>query len=435
MEPRRCRTSPPRAARNLGGVLVLLLSLCGCEAEPSGTLRMAGWLASPVEATLTLSLLETFKAAHPGLPVRYEPIAANYMDKLLLMLGTGTGPDLIMVESFWIPELAAHDLLWPLDELAGRDTEADPEDFEPDLLEAFRSHGRLYALPKDYSTLVLYFNPEQFAEMGLDRPPADWAEFARAARRLTRDTDGDGTPDRHGYVHAEALEYTLPFVWQNLGEYLDEEGRPRFTELAFTEAVEFVQRLKDQGWAVLPTDVGAAWNMEAFGRGRAAMAISGRWAVNFLKETFPATPFRVAPLPAGRVSATVAFVVGYAIPRATRQPERAGALLRYLTGREGARLWATAGVGLPPRKSVAHDLGLAEDPLQRVFLDSLAHARPWRFPVNQRALDETETALQAIFITGAPVRPTLERLQRRLFATRRAAEPAAFRTPATPEPR
>lgn len=421
MEPRHGRTYPYSAARLLGWLLALLLGLCGCKSDSPDTVRLAGWLASPVEAALTRSLLDTFKAEHPDLPVRYEPIPANYMDKLLLMLGTGTGPDLIMVESFWIPELAARGLLLSLDDLAGADSGAGLEDFEPALLEAFRNRGRLYALPKDYSTLVLYFNPELLAAAGLDRPPADWSGFAAAARRLTRDTNGDGRPDVHGYAHAEALEYTLPFVWQNGGEYLDDTGRPRFTEPAFVEALEFLQGLKTQGWAVLPTDVGAAWNMEAFGRRRVAMAISGLWALNFLKNSFPETPFRVAPLPAGRISATVNFVVGYAIPRSARHPQQAWTLLRYLTGPDGSRLWAKAGVGLPPRRSATRDMKLGLDPVRKVFLESLAYARPWRFPVDQRVLDRTETALQAIFITGAPVRSTLDRLQRHLIASRPSA--------------
>jgi multiple sugar transport system substrate-binding protein len=417
---------PKRTLAFASLALGLLLILVGCQPDRPAPVRMTGWLASPVEEKLTRDLIAAFAREQPDLPVAYEPITANYMDKLLLMLGTGTAPDVMMVESFWIPQLAAYGLLRPLDDWTGRDGGLDLEDFEPALLEALRSHGRLYALPKDYSTLALFVNPRHFAEAGLDAPPATWAAFAEAARRLTRDSDGDGRIDRYGYVHAEALEYALPFVWQNGGEYFDGAGRPAFAEPPFAAALEFLQGLKFAGHAVLPTDVGAAWNMDAFGRGRAAMAISGLWAVNFLKETFPDMPYRVAPLPEGKQRASVAFVVGYAIPKSVREPERAWRLLRYLTGREGARRWEAAGVGLPGRRSVARELDLARDPRQRVFLDSLAYARPWRFPVGQRVLDETESALQAIFITGAPVRATLEDLRRRLAAAR-LPEPAGAR--------
>ncbi|MGX2041822.1 ABC transporter substrate-binding protein [Methylocaldum sp. MU1018] len=400
-------------------VWVLALALLGCGRQDAGAVRLTGWLASPVEEKLTLSFIDAFEQRHPGVPVRYEPITANYMDKLLLMLATGTAPDVVMLEAFWVPLLAGYGVLLPLDGFLARDPDFFPDDFEPALLDAFRSNGTLYGLPKDYSTLALYFDPEMFAAAGRTEAPRTWGEFAASARRLTRDTDGDGVIDQYGYCHAEAFEYSLPFVWQNRGEYFDAEGRAVFDEPAFAEALSFLQSMKNDGIAVMPSDVGAAWNMDAFGRRRVAMAISGFWAANFLNETYARTPYRVAPLPVGKRAASVAFVAGYAIPRRTRNPDRAWRLLRYLTGREGGRIWGKSDVGLPARRSVAQELAIGRDPLKRVFLQSLDHARIWQFRVNQRVLDETESALQAIFLTGAAVRPTLDDLKRRVERERR----------------
>jgi multiple sugar transport system substrate-binding protein len=253
-----------------------------------------------------------------------------------------------------------------------------------------------------------------FDEAGLAEPPRTWEEFAEYARRLTRDTGGDGSVDQYGYSHAEDLEYSLPFVWQNRGEYLDAQGRAAFGEPAFAEALGFLQRMKTDGIAVMPSDVGAAWNMDAFGRRRVAMAISGLWAANFLNETHAGTPYRAALLPAGKKAASVAFVAGYAVPKRTRNPDRAWQLLRYLTGRDGGRIWVKSDVGLPARRSIALESEIERDPLKRVFLRSLDHARIWQFRVNQRVLDETQSALQAIFLTGAAVQPTLDDLKRRV---------------------
>jgi multiple sugar transport system substrate-binding protein len=400
------------------GVLFTLW-LCGCNGQGSDPIRITGWISTPIEETLMRSLIGAFDKRHPELKVHYEPITANYMDKLLLMLGTRTAPDIVMLEAFWASSLVAYDVLLPLDQFVVQDPNFAIEDFEPALLDAFRFNGKLYGLPKDYSTLVLYYNPEMLAEVGLEDPPRTWDDLADYARRLTRDTDGDGVIDQYGYGHAEALEYSLPFVWQNRGEYFDAQGEIAFTDPAFVEALAFLQRLKARGIAVLPTDVGAAWNMDAFGRRRVAMAISGLWAVNFMKDTYAQVPYKFAPLPIGKQPASVVFVVGYAIPKHTRDPEQAWQVLQYLTGREGQRLWAQADVGLPPRRSVARALGLEHDPLKSPFVQSLRHARPWQLGVDLRLLDETQTALQAIFLTNAPIEPTLERLRRRLEDGRR----------------
>jgi multiple sugar transport system substrate-binding protein len=394
--------------------LAIVLVLFGCGRQDSDSVRLTGWIASPVEEHLTRTFIDSFERQHPDVPVRYEPITANYMDKLLLMLATGTAPDVVMIEAFWIPLLAEYDVLAPLDGFLARDPGFFPDDFEPMLLDAFRSDGALYGLPKDYSTLALYFNPAMFAEAGLAEPPRTWEEFAGYARRLTRDIDGDGRVDQYGYAHAEDLEYSLPFVWQNRGDYIDAQGRIAFDDPAFVEALSFLQRMLTDGVAVMPSDVGAAWNMDAFGRRRVAMAISGLWAANFMNETYASIPYRAALLPAGKKAASVAFVAGYAIPKRTRNPDRAWQLLRYLTGREGGRIWAKSDVGLPARRSVAREAAIERDPLKRVFLQSLDHARIWQFRVNQRVLDETQSALQAIFLTGAAVQPTLDDLKQRV---------------------
>jgi multiple sugar transport system substrate-binding protein len=430
LEPRSAGAALPVSGR---AALWVLFAVClmGCRPADSGAVRITGWLASPVEERLTEALVREFRARHPSIPVHYEPITANYMDKLLLMLGTHTAPDIFMLEAFWVPTLAPSGLLQPLNDAA-----AGANDFEPILREALCADGRLYALPKDWSTLVLFYNPRMLDEAGLAGPPRTWEAFADAAARLTRDTDGDGRVDRYGYVHAEALEYSLPFAWQNGGDFVDIQGRAAFGAPAFVEALDFLQGLKTQGSAALPSDVGASWNMDAFGRQRAAMAVSGLWAVNFLRETFPAVPFRVAPLPAGRRAATVVFVVGYALSAESRHPEQARQLLAFLTSPEGERLWAEAGVGLPPRRALAEAPGLRRDALRQVFIDSLAEARPWRFPVGQRVLDETQAALQAIFLTSAPVRPILEALRRRLESARLlpVGPPSTPSVPAAPQP-
>ncbi len=348
-------------------VLWLALFLSGCEQQDAVPIRLTGWIASPIEETLTRTFVDTFEQRHPGLSVRYEPIAANYMDKLLLMLATGTAPDVIMIEAFWIPLLVEYDVLLPLDDFIGRDPGFFPDDFEPVLLDAFRSGGALYGLPKDHSTLALYFNPDMFEEAGLAVPPRNWDEFAEFARRLTRDTDGDTRIDQYGYGHAEDLEYSLPFVWQNGGDFIDGRGRIVFAEPASVEALNFLRRMKTGGIAVMPSDVGAAWNMDAFGRRRVAMAISGLWAANFLNETYASVPYRVAVLPVGKLPASVAFAVGYGIPKRTRNPELAWRLLRYLTGPEGGRIWVKSDIGLPARRSVAQEAAIERDPLKRVF--------------------------------------------------------------------
>ncbi len=404
----------PRRALLLACALFTATLGTGCGGYEYEGVRMTGWVSSPFEDQLVRALVDSFQVRNPDLQVTYNPLQANYIEKMQLMLGTQTAPDVFMLEAFWAPALAEFEVLLPLDSLIAADPDFNLNDFEPSLLDAFRFNGQLYGLPKDYSTLVLYYNPEMLAAAGLDGPPTTWDELADYAERLTVDRDGDGTIDQFGFGLSESLDYLLPFVWQNGGDFFKPDGSPAFDEPEFVEALTYLQAMKRNGTAVLPTDLGAAWHMDAYGRSRVAMTTSGLWAYNTLRETYPDVAFDVAPLPVGKTQASISFVVGYTIPRAVRDPEAAWRLLRFLTSEEGQTAWANAEVGLPPRRSVVEALDLRADTLKNVFIESAAYARPWQLSADRRIADEMQTAIQAIFITDAPVEPTLQRLRERL---------------------
>ena len=397
----------------IGGAFISILT-AACTKSEVAEMRLAGWVSSPFESDAMHTIVERYNARYSGVGVAYQPIQANYIEKIQLMLGTDTAPDVFMLESFWAPTLINYNTLMPLDDFVDGDLEFDVDDFEPSLLDAFRSDGKLYGLPKDYSTVALFYNPAMLAEEGISDPPTNWAELLDYARRLTKDTDGDGVTDVYGFGVVDSVEFVLPFVWQNGGELVGEDGTVQFDNERAIEAIRFLKQLRDEGLAAAPTDVGASWNMEAYGRQRIAMTISGLWAVNFMKTTFASTPYEIAMIPGGERREAIAYVVGYVIPANTRYPEEAWRFLRYLTSTEGQSEWAELDLGLPPRRSVVQASGMLNDPARAVFIETAAYARTWQLGPNQRLMDELQTAMQAIFLTDAPIRDALQRANERL---------------------
>ncbi len=396
----------------LGLAAAILVTACG-ESQFAG-MRLAGWVSSPFESDAMQEIVARYNAETTAAAVAYQPIQANYIEKIQLMLGTDTAPDVFMLESFWAPTLINYDTLMPLDEFVASDPAFDLGDFEPALLDAFRRDGKLYGLPKDYSTVALFYNPDMLREAGLDGPPETWEELYDYARQLTVDSNGDGSAEVFGFGTVDSVEYVLPFVWQNGGELVRNDGGVDFDNPKAIEAIEFLRQLREEGLAAVPTDMGASWNMEAYGRGRVAMTISGLWAVNFMDTTFADMPYEIAPIPGGSRQEAIAYVVGYVIPANTRYPEDAWQLLRYLTSKEGQREWAELDLGLPPRRSVVDDTELMNDPQRAVFIETAEYARTWQLGPNQRLMDELQTAMQAIFLTNAPIEDALKRADERL---------------------
>lgn len=402
----------------LGWIVLLFLTACGGPTvEDSASevhLRLTGWVSSPQEDDLVRRLLNEELPEVARLGVSYDPIQANYPEKVQLMLATGTAPDVFMLDAFLVPALAGYGSLAPID--PAFITEEVVADFEPRLLDAFRHEGRLYGLPKDYSTVALFYDPEALATAGLESPPTTWQELEDWAEQLT--IREGGRTQRYGLGIDPGLDFLLPFVWQHGGDLIDEEGRLRPDDTAAIETIAWLQGLQQAGIATFPKDVGAAWNMDAFGRGAVAMTTSGYFATSFLDATFPDRSYRVAPLPKGRQEATLAYVVGYVMPHQSAAPQRAHQLLKVLTDRQAQGFWSDHGIGLPPRRSVAAEK-ILEGSTSAVFTAAARHARIWQFGDDQRLVDETQTALQAIYLTGAPIDEALNNAAQRLERWRR----------------
>ncbi|MEO0471107.1 MAG: sugar ABC transporter substrate-binding protein [Bacteroidota bacterium] len=265
---KRRRTLPPPL------LLFALLLLFGCQQAPE-QMRFTSWQSSPTEEKVIRSILKGFEEKHPQVGFKYEPIPGNYPEKIQLMLGTNTAPDLFWLKGYTSPSYLSFGVLRELDDYIAQEPTFDNEDFYPVFRDAFVKDGKCFGIAKDFNVYVLFYNKRMFAEAGITAPPTDWAELVDISRRLTKDTDGNGKTDQYGLVIEPATEMLMPFVFQNGGEFHDAEGNLKLTEPAFIEALEFYIDLYKEGIATIPSDQGAGWNGDVMGREQAAMAISG----------------------------------------------------------------------------------------------------------------------------------------------------------------
>ncbi|MEJ1156910.1 ABC transporter substrate-binding protein [Prosthecomicrobium sp. N25] len=144
------------------------------------------------------SLVKDFEAKNPGVKIEAENVPWNsYYDNLYTAIVGGNAPDAAMVKLFAQPRLVEMGALEPigarLDGWAGK---ADLLDGLVDLNKG--PDGKQYYLPIQYVVLYLYYRADWFKEAGL-APPKTCDEFLAAAKAMTKDTNGDGTPDVYGF--------------------------------------------------------------------------------------------------------------------------------------------------------------------------------------------------------------------------------------------
>jgi sn-glycerol 3-phosphate transport system substrate-binding protein len=136
-----------------------------------------------------------FQRENPGIKV--TPIyAGTYQDTLTkaqTALKAGAGPQMAVLLSTDVFSLIDDDLIVPFD------TDAADKvwlgGFYPAFLKNGEIGGRVWGVPFQRSTIVLYWNKDAFRAAGLDpeRPPANWGEHAEFAAKLIQTSGGQVT--------------------------------------------------------------------------------------------------------------------------------------------------------------------------------------------------------------------------------------------------
>lgn len=403
-------------------LVILSLSLAlGCQralqiapnsAAAPVTVKLSGWGSSPAEQQLLQQVIQQFEATHPQIRVKFEVIAEQYMDVIKTRLIGDAAPDVFYLEAFEAPFLLDKNVLEPLD--AYITPEFDLADFEPNLLHLFqREH--LYGLPKDYSTLALFYNKQSFADAGIAQPPQTWDELLAVSRQLTVDRNQDGKIDQYGLGVLPELARLGYVIRAFGGQVIDSQG---YATYASEAAMQGLQRIVDQYQidhsSVQAADVGTSSGSEMFGQGKVAMVIEGSWAIPFLRETFPDLSFATAEVPTlNQRPGTMVYSVAYVMNRKSQHKDAAWELIAYLTGKQGMKAWTGTGFALPSRTSVAQQLQYDQDPLRAALVAGVKYATPWQIGNYPAAvMNSFDNQFLSAMLGQQPLQQALERAQR-----------------------
>ena len=222
-------------------------------------------------------------------------------------------------------DLGEMGVLLPLDRFGGANGSDFAREFYSSVLEPFHENGALYALPVGANPLLLFYDADYFAQMGVAPPDDtwDWDVLKENALRLTQ-REEDGTVSRWG------LETLGSFVWwalwQNKAELTDAlTTQCRLQEPPAIEAIEFVRELIHTH-RVSPAALGVDLARLVYSSVAPPAMV---YAANFFFSSH--LVYRRAALPRGKVhSVPVDTDPGIAIVAQTANPEVAYRGLRGL---------------------------------------------------------------------------------------------------------
>lgn len=412
-------------------VLLLPCALAACSPRGPGegeALRVVTW-ASAWELRLEQRIVDEYRQRHPGVRVALESVPqSGYRETVLTSMAAGEPPSVFLVDNASNAFLQ-HALLLELGRYGFR-VGVDPAAYYGNVVEVFRTaDGGLYAFPKDFTPMVIYYNRRLFDEAGVPPPREDWTwdDFLAAAKALTRDADGDGEADRFGAPFLRDLYLWQPWVWAAGGDILDPGGLRATGHLdsaATRRALRFLLDLAVEH-GVVPTFELKRWGINdqrMFFSGRLAMIESGHW---FLVEALRhmragRIELGVAPLPRapGGEPVTVIYAAGWVVPRAARHRRRAVELAAWLAGPYAQRVRAEAGLAVPALRAVAQEMVRADTlGLEAQFQRVIPYGRaPWGTRVERflELEDLLPTMLDRVLVEGTSLDSVTAAMARRL---------------------
>jgi multiple sugar transport system substrate-binding protein len=379
-------------------VLTVLLSACGTQQtqqtavkgtpvvqdEPVEISYMM-W-GSPEELAVWEQIVADFEAAHPNIKVKVDVSDWDgYWEKLKVLFASETPPDVFAMDAPLFPDWQGRGVLLNLQPYI----DASPgflDDFYPVTLTNYKLPDGYYGLPRDFQTIVIYYNKDMFDAAGLPYPKAEWTleDMRQTAIKLTKDTNGDGAIDQWG-LGTDLWDMELfwsEVIWSYGGEIINaDRTKTLLGEGPARDAWQFIADLILVDGCMPDPDTATQYGYDLFQAGVVAMWPMGHWALpDYLGVDFK---FDVVAFPTGPVSkATSVNSAGYVISKNSEHPQEAWELVKYALGPEGQKRLTELGLAIPTIKSVAENpifLSQQTAPInQQVFLDSLAfaHVKP-----------------------------------------------------------
>lgn len=290
--------------------------------------------------------------------------AKDLTQELTQALAGGSPPDLFYVDASKFAGLVKAGAL-----AAYGDQMPNKDDFYPNLLQSFTSDGKVYCVPKDFSTLALEINDDMWKKAGLTAAdyPQTWDQLDAVAKKLT-------TGGVTGLVFNDTLDRVDAFMRQAGGSLLNADNT-QFTADSPQNltGLQFVQKMAKEGVLKFPKQVDTGWGGEAMGKNKAAMAIEGNWFIGGVKNDYPNLKYTVVPLPKGNQAATLSFTNCWGIAAKSKNQAAAIDLVKYLTSTDQQIAFAKAFGVMPSVKSAAAQFS-AQFPNQKAFVDGAADA-------------------------------------------------------------
>ena len=403
--------------KRIAQLAVVALGVVWIGASALAATRIEFFFPTPVEGQLAkemTNMVKRFNASQSDVEVVavYTGSYDETKTKMQAAIAAGKPPGVVLTSANFVLEYKINDLIAPLEPLLEAEGTTGTKflaDFWPALHANATVDGKLYAIPFQNSTPLLYYNKAMLKEAGFDHAPVDWAELNTMATKLTKKSGGE--VERWGLMMPQTYDYCgwlfSGFVMSNGGLYFN----PVYGGEVYYDAPSTLGALKFYDDAVhkygyMPGAVTEAKDASAsFFAGKAAMIVVSTGALSFIRDNAK-FDYGVAFMPRNVRNAVPIGGGSLVTPKGlpADQQKAAWTFMKWLSAPEQLGSWSRFTGYFAPRQS-SYDLPEMKEfttahPDAVVAIKQLEYAQPWFATYNTVAVRQAmEDQIQAV-ITG-----------------------------------
>jgi len=419
-------------------VATLALALASCA--PKGdegrvVIRVANWGGAKEGNDYDKQvekIYRDFERENPGVEIREENVPGEYVAKVTLAFIAKAEPDIIMLDASSSALFINSGIVTDLTPLMDADTEFRLDDYFPNVAGIAQRGKALYAIPQDFTPMVVYYNKRLFDRAQVPYPTADWNfdRFREIAKKLTIPGDKPDDPAKqYGFTFTNWTPGWVMWLWNNGADNMSPAGlhaKGYLDSPSSSQAVGFLRELIADDKSAPSLSQSAALGVDLFSNGQAAMAISGHWSMIDYhnapkgkdgKPKITWDDLGVVALPHNTPeSQTVMYESGYAIGTHCRNKEAAWKFIKYMTSHRVQTVYQGSGIAVCARKDVAKERAAAS-PLEAQFLPIIPTARP---PYGSRiegyafVEDQMQKAMDGVLQSGLAPKDALGKAAERI---------------------
>jgi len=331
------------------------------------------------------AMADEYEALNPNIKIEFISVPYNDLYKKVTALATGGDlPDAF----FNTPEFMRNANKMNITaDLAQMLDKAYIAEFYPNMINEASVGGKLQFLPWFATPQALIYRGDWFEKEGI-KVPETWDDFLKAAQKLTKDNNGDGTADQWGFGmigtrNSSGAARFIPFLRTFGVEEIKKDTNGKWvTELDKPQAKEAFQFFADlhNKYGVVPPGTlenGFPEVATLMANNKIAMTISGPNAIGTITSQNPDLKGKLysAPLPKKERHSATFGLFGYSIAESSKHKKETADFLKFLVTKENSLKFNAISGRLPTRMEVGKDQQLS-NPDFAGFVKAVEYAFP-----------------------------------------------------------